>query len=176
MNNLAWIKLFFFLFFSLGLLWFTLHRPHAHRGYRFVAFECVLALIFLQVEHWFLDPLRATQVLSWILLTTSLYLAIAAYRLLSSQGAPAGDLEATTQLVTSGVYRWIRHPLYASLIYLGWGAALKQISLLSVSILLLLCIAVYLTARVEERTNLEQFGDAYREYMRRTKMFIPLVI
>jgi protein-S-isoprenylcysteine O-methyltransferase Ste14 len=173
---MTWFKWSLFLLFSLGLLWFTLRRPHAHRYYRLVVFECVLALIFLQADVWFLQPLRPAQLISWILLTSSLFLAIAAFRLLSSQGNPSGDLEDTTRLVTSGVYRWIRHPLYASLFYLGMGIAIKRISLPIVVILALLCIAVYLTARVEERSNLEQFGDAYRVYMHQTKMFIPFLI
>jgi protein-S-isoprenylcysteine O-methyltransferase Ste14 len=173
---MTWIKWSLFLLFSLALLWFTLRRTHVHRYYRLAAFECVLALLFLQVDVWFLEPLRLTQLISWIFLTSSLFLAIAAFRLLSGQGAPSGDLEETTKLVTQGVYRWIRHPLYASLLYFGVGAALKQISYLNVVFLLLLFIALYATARVEEQDNEERFGAAYREYMGRTKMFIPFIL
>lgn len=170
-----WINVGFFLILSFALLVFTLRRKHAHRGYRLLAFECILALIFLQEEIWFVDPLRPIQILSWILLSSSLLLAIHGFRLLSTQGAPDQDLENTTQLVTDGAYRFIRHPLYASLLLFGIGAVLKQLSSLSLTIWIVLNLAVYATGRVEERTNLERFGEPYRAYMRRTKMFIPFL-
>ena len=37
-------------------------------------------------------------------------------------------------------------------------------------------IAVYITARIEEKEMIAKFGDEYREYMKETKMFIPYVI
>jgi len=169
------INLILFLLFSTALLIFTLRRPHAHRGYRFIAFECVLALIFLQADIWFVEPLRPSQILSWVLLASSLCLALHGFRLLSSRGAPDLDLENTTRLVMEGAYRWIRHPLYASFLLFGLGAALKRISGLSLTILLFLLLAVYATSRVEERSNLTRFGDVYRAYMRNTKMFIPFL-
>jgi protein-S-isoprenylcysteine O-methyltransferase Ste14 len=37
-------------------------------------------------------------------------------------------------------------------------------------------IALYTTARIEEKEMIEKFGDTYRDYMRETKMFIPFVV
>lgn len=172
---MRWIDLLLFLMISTALLIFTLRRPYAHRYYRFIAFECTFALIFLQADAWFDDPFRTKQLLSWLLLGGSFALAFHAFQRLRTQGAPDQDLEDTTVLVTSGVYRYIRHPLYASLILFGIGAVLKRQSVLSLAVLLGLVLAVFATARVEERANVERFGEQYRAYRARTKMFIPFI-
>ena len=173
---MGWIRLFSFLLVSLALLGFTLRRPHSHRGYRFIAFECILALIFLQAGIWFEEPFRLIQIISWIALVGSLVLALYGFRVLRTQGAPEQDLEDTTVLVTTGAYRYIRHPLYASLLLFGIGAFLKQISLPSGLLTIMLFFALYMTARVEERSNRDRFGEAYADYMKRSKMFIPFFI
>jgi isoprenylcysteine carboxyl methyltransferase (ICMT) family protein YpbQ len=63
-----------------------------------------------------------------VLLLGSIPLAGHAIYLLRRTGMPKGSIETTTELVTGGVFRYIRHPLYASLILLGWGSALKYLS------------------------------------------------
>jgi protein-S-isoprenylcysteine O-methyltransferase Ste14 len=165
-----------FILLSILLLAFTLSRPHKHRFYRFLAFECLLGLVIINSGAWFKDPSAPLQLISWISLIGSLMLALHGFRLLRSLGAPSGDIENTTRLVTSGAYRYIRHPLYSSLLLLGVGAFLKQISFLSASLLLGLVIFIFLTARVEEADNLARFGEPYREYMSQTKMFVPFLI
>jgi len=60
--------------------------------------------------------------------------------LLRTVGKPTDQLEATTHLVTNGIYQFIRHPLYASLIYLTWGIFFKSPTMLGG------CMAVVSTA------------------------------
>jgi protein-S-isoprenylcysteine O-methyltransferase Ste14 len=84
-------------------------------------------------------------------------------------------IEKTTKLVTVGVYRYIRHPAYSSLLFLGWGAFFKQPSLLGYSLAVLITFFLTMTARMEEKENITYFGEAYKDYMKKTKMFIPFV-
>ncbi len=170
---MSWIEGFLFLVFTLVLFVFTLRRPHNHRWYRFLAFECMLALTFMQADRWFHEPFSLHQIISWILLTGSLLLALHGFYLLRSKGAPDEDIEYTTILVTQGAYRFIRHPLYASLLVFGMGAALKGMTAITVVVLVGLFVAVYATARIEEHSNLKRFGEQYQAYMHQTKMFIP---
>jgi protein-S-isoprenylcysteine O-methyltransferase Ste14 len=81
--------------------------------------------------------------------------------------------EKTSRLVTVGIYKFIRHPLYASLIFLAWGAFLKQPALPGLLLVLAATFFLFLTAKKDESECLQYFGDAYQTYMRRTKMFIP---
>lgn len=102
------------------LSWRSLRDPRSHGFYRFFAFELLIALVLLNVPVWFHHPLSACQLVSWALGAASIGLAIAGFRLLrvigrpsptSPQGANLG-FENTTTLVTTGVYGFIRHPMY----------------------------------------------------------------
>ena len=84
-------------------------------------------------------------------------------------------MEKTTTLVTTGIYRYIRHPLYSSLLFLAWGVFFKSFSWASGSLVVVASLFLVLTARQEEREDLGYFGESYREYRKHTKMFIPHV-
>ena len=77
--------------------------------------------------------------------------------------------------MTSGIYRYIRHPLYSSLLFLAWGALLKAPAPASAALAVLASAALVATARAEERENTAKFGEEYTRYMRATKRFLPLV-
>ncbi len=164
--------------------WRPLRSLRSHGFYRFFAFELLAALVLLNVPVWFRDPLSARQLASWCLGAASIGLAVEGFRLLRLVGGPAPAaardanlaFENTTTLVTVGAYRFIRHPLYASLVALAWCAYLKD-PLAPVGTALTLAASGFLaaTAAAEERENLEAFGAPYAAYMTRTKRFIPFL-
>ena len=163
------------LLFTLILLGFTLARSHPYRFPRFLAFESILSLIFLNAASWLLDPFSARQFLSWILMLDSMILAGYGFFQIKTQGNPEGDFEETTTLITSGLYKYFRHPLYTSLILFSLGAYFKDPSFLGAGLVVTTTIGVYLTARIEEGHNLERFGGSYKNYMDKTKRFIPFI-
>lgn len=168
----------------IAISWKSLRAPRSHGFYRFFAWEASLALIVLNAPVWFRDPLAWHQIVSWMLLAASLIPLTLGVHLLRTTGKPDKDkradpqllgFERTTQLVTSGIYSYIRHPLYSSLFLLNWGAFFKSASLATT---LLACAgALFLvgTARADERECIQTFGVEYQDYMKRTKMFIPLI-
>jgi protein-S-isoprenylcysteine O-methyltransferase Ste14 len=162
----------------------SLRDLRTHGFYRFFAFESLLALILLNAPVWFRDPLSPHQLAAWFLGAVSIGLAIEGFRLLKVIGRPASAsveganlaFENTTTLVMVGAYRWIRHPLYASLLALAGSAWLKN-PLGAGSLALSLCAGGFLlaTAVAEEHENLKRFGAPYAEYCNRTRRFIPFV-
>ena len=81
----------------------------------------------------------------------------------------------TGTLVTSGVYRYIRHPQYTGLLLLSLGMILNWATL-PMLLLYPVMIGMYLRlAKREEQDMLHEFGEAYRQYMSRTKRFLPFV-
>jgi protein-S-isoprenylcysteine O-methyltransferase Ste14 len=77
------------------------------------------------------------------------------------------------RLVTTGPYRWVRHPLY-SIAGLGWlGMGLMIASWPVLLGVLALPALLSLRAEREEAALVERFGDEYRAYMRRTGRFFP---
>lgn len=79
------------------------------------------------------------------------------------------------QVVTKGVYRFIRHPQYTGLLLLSFGM-LVEWATLSLVIMYPIMIVMYIRlAKCEEKDMLNEFGEEYRDYMKRTKRFIPLM-
>jgi protein-S-isoprenylcysteine O-methyltransferase Ste14 len=167
----------------LGLSWQALQRPTCHGFYRFFAWEAILALLVLNGPQWFEDRYSPHQLVSWALLFSSLLLLFVGLYQLRKMGKPDTQrqdaelfaFERTSLLVTSGIYRVIRHPLYASLLLLAWGVACKQPGLVSWLLAAAASVALYLTARCDEAECRAQFGQAYADYMQRSRMFIPFI-
>ena len=161
----------------------SLLRVRSHGFYRFFAWEILLAMLLLNARGWFDDPLAWHQVVSWLLLSVSLALVILGTRLLHEAGRQDADrsdpallgMEKTSRLVTTGLYHTIRHPMYSSLLFLGWGMFFKSPSWPDAALALLCTFFLVATARIEERENIDHFGDHYVEYMKHSKMFIPYI-
>jgi protein-S-isoprenylcysteine O-methyltransferase Ste14 len=158
-------------------------RPRTHGFYRFFAWEFCLILVVWNLDSWFVEPFSARQILSWILLLISIFLILHAVALFREFGKPQKTrkdasligVEKTTRLVTRGAYRYIRHPFYSSLLFLAWGACLKSVSPVSLLLASASSFFVFHTGKVEESEDTEYFGDEYRAYMKKTRMFIPFL-
>jgi protein-S-isoprenylcysteine O-methyltransferase Ste14 len=163
--------------FIIWFSWFLSIRFMRYHGIaRFFAFESVFILVLLNHSVWFQEPFSLRQVLSWILLIFSVWPVVTGYLLLKRQGKPTVNFENTSRLVKSGIYGYIRHPLYLSVFLLGTGVMLKNPASLQIVLGCINMIAVYITARIEENEMIAKFGDEYRNYMKETKMFIPFIL
>lgn len=165
---------------SIFIIWFnwwaSIKEKRYHGIYRFFSFESILFLVVNNFSAWFRHPFSPSQLFSWVLLFSALILAIAGFLHLIERGKPSGKFENTSLLITSGTYRYIRHPLYCSLLLLGTGIWLKNpLDCVSLSFGLINALVLYFTAREEEREMINRFGDEYKAYMRNSKMFIPFI-
>ena len=180
------LRIIIFIISSFGIIWVSrssLRNYLSHGFYRFFAWEAILILILLNINQWFQDPLSTNQIISWFLLMTSLFLVIHGAYLLQVIGKPDKErnessligIEKTTQLVKIGAYRYIRHPIYSSLLFLTWGAFFKDVSWTGIFLSLIATLFLMLTAKIEENENISFFGEEYRRYMEETKRFIPYI-
>lgn len=105
------------------------------------------------------------------------WLFYATHKQLGDNWSGTLELRENHKLITTGVYRLVRHPMYlvfwlnvlsATLITANWIVCL--VASLSVFILCIVRIPD------EEQMMLNAFGDEYREYMKRTKRLIPYLI
>jgi protein-S-isoprenylcysteine O-methyltransferase Ste14 len=158
--------------------------PGSHGFYRFFAWECILALVLLNIEVWFRTPFAWHQLISWWLLSVCLVPLYFGIRTLATRGKPVAQrdsepqlfaFEKTSALVTTGIYRYIRHPLYSSLLLLTWGAFFKAPSWIGGLLALAATVLLYATARADEAECVRFFGPAYTAYMSRSKRFVPYV-
>ncbi len=175
-----------FILASAGILYISrtsLRARNSHGFYRFFVFEGIVGLFLLNWRSWFRDPFSPAQLLSWALLLISSGLVIHGISLLRRMGKPDASRqdnpmlgwEKTTRLVTSGAYRYIRHPMYSSLLFLAWGIFFKSPGWLGATLAAVVTFFLVRTARAEESENLRFFGEEYQNYKRRTKMFIPFI-
>ncbi len=111
--------------------------------------------------------------LSWLVILLSIVFAVGGLR--SSSISKNDELQTTAGSgpARSGIYRYVRHPVYASLMFFGLGTFLKVPSLFGGMVLFGAVFSLNAAARAKESVNIERFGDIYRDYMDNTKMFIP---
>jgi protein-S-isoprenylcysteine O-methyltransferase Ste14 len=108
------------------------------------------------------------------ILACSLYVFGRSHADLKSNWSPSLEIFQDHTLVTEGIYRFIRHPMYAS----QWLFAIAQILILQNwlvgPITLLIFVPFYLLrVRAEEKLMLEIFGESYREYMKKAGAVLP---
>lgn len=160
-----------------------LSNPSSHGFYRFFALEGILLLFLLNFPYWHDNMLSPNQLLSWALFSLSILFVIQGFLQLRKLGGKRSaeinpenfTFENTGKIVTDGIYRYIRHPMYSSLLLLTWGALLKHINVTTAVIALISSLFLIATAKKEEHENDLYFGSAYGQYMRKTKMFIPYI-
>ena len=161
----------------------SLRAPRSHGFYRFFAWEFILALFLLNIDVWFQNPLSWHQLISWFLLILSIVPLVFGVRALRSGGKPTRQregepqllaFEKTSTLVTTGIYRYIRHPLYSSLLLLAWGIFFKAPSGLGLVLALGATVFLVLTAKADEAECIRFFGPDYESYMKQTRMLFLL--
>lgn len=147
-----------------------------HGPYMLVAFEGLLLLVILNGGSMFESPFAARQLVSWSLMLISAFTALSGFYSLKRYGRAMQNWEDTTRLVREGVFKYIRHPLYTSLMLLAFGMLLKNVSLpAAASCILTLCFLVA-ASRAEERENSEKFGVEYAGYAFSTKRYVPFIV
>ena len=112
----------------------------------------------------------------WLGVGLGLLCVLGIYWLFSSIGGGITPTSATRkehQLVTSGPYRWVRHPLYTvgSFLFISFGMMADNWFIAALGILMFIMMAI--RTPKEEANLIEKFGDEYREYMKRTGRYFP---
>jgi protein-S-isoprenylcysteine O-methyltransferase Ste14 len=180
-------KLLAFIVSSAGIIYISrasLRVPRSHGFYRFFVWEFIVALFLVNVDVWFYAPFSWHQLVSWFLLLVSLVPLAFGVRSLVSQGKPVANrelepqllaFEKTSSLVTTGIYHYIRHPLYSSLLFLTWGIFFKAPAWPGMLLALAATLFLVATARADEAECIRFFGSTYQAYMKRSKRFVPFV-
>lgn len=106
-----------------------------------------------------------------IVMGLSLAFMLAGYMLLSKGWT---QIHASRgRLVTDGIYAYARHPQYTGLFLVIIGFLIQWPTLITVLMAPLLLMAYVRLARFEERKATKEFGNAYREYVKKTPAFFP---
>jgi protein-S-isoprenylcysteine O-methyltransferase Ste14 len=153
-------------------------RPAWSRELRIRAVIVVLAILLLRFGAFRnsginSDPWRAG--LGLVIFAVGLGFAIwARVHIGRNWGTPMSQKD-DPELVTSGPYQLVRHPIYSGVLVagIGTGVALSWTWLIAVAL-----AGVYFvySAAIEERNLIKQFPDAYPVYRHSTKMLVPFIV
>jgi protein-S-isoprenylcysteine O-methyltransferase Ste14 len=118
---------------------------------------------------------RLLGVIGVVVFASGLALAVWARVYLGRNWGMPMTVRAEPELVTSGPYRFVRHPIYTGILLGVLGTALAT-NVIGVVILAVLTAYFYWATTVEERNMTEIFPTAYPEYRKHTKRLIPFVL
>jgi protein-S-isoprenylcysteine O-methyltransferase Ste14 len=120
-------------------------------------------------------PLRIVPLIAGIVaFVIGLWLFYRAHADLGTNWSITLEVREKHRLITQGIYRRIRHPMYSGLLLYGLAHALVIPNWVAGSSNVVAFAVLYaFRVRAEEAMMLEQFGDEYREYMARTNRLIP---
>ena len=143
----------------------------------FNALAAVATLVYLVAPQWMSwSALPLPPWLRWLglvagLVTIALFLW--SHHALGQNWSTSVGTKEQHSLVTSGPYRWVRHPMYTTIF--GWALAFFLLSAnwFVGATWLALIIAAASRASQEEAALIETFGAEYRVYMQRTGRFLP---
>jgi protein-S-isoprenylcysteine O-methyltransferase Ste14 len=159
---------------------FSMKRGRAawSRELRIRAVILVLAILLLRLGAFQnndlnSDPWRAG--LGLVLFGVGLGFAIwARIHIGRNWGTPMSQKD-DPELVTSGPYQRVRHPIYSGILVAGVGTAVALSWAWLIAVALAGVYFVY-SATIEERNLTEQFPDSYPVYRRSTKMLVPFIL
>jgi len=127
-------------------------------------------------QFWERSPQPWQVALSFVFCVFASLLSWTGARALGRQWRIDAGLSADHQLITSGPYHFVRHPIYTSMlcILLGTGFLITPWWLLLLSLLLLI-IGTEIRVRIEDNLLASQFGARFREYQQRVPAYLPFL-
>jgi protein-S-isoprenylcysteine O-methyltransferase Ste14 len=145
----------------------------------------LIAAIYLMAardsgEGWLFSKFLTRSMISFwggvIVLATGLAFSIWARRYLGRNWSGIVTVKENHELIRTGPYRWVRHPIYSGLLVGFAGTAITVGEWRGIVATVLTAYAFLLKIRLEERLMIETFGDAYRRYRSEVKALIPFII
>jgi len=97
------------------------------------------------------------------------------HRELDRQYSAVLEIKSDHQLITTGPYERVRHPMYTVLILFFFGMSLVSANMIVILFAVLLMIGFPFWVRIEEEKMIEVFGEEYIQYMKRTGRFLPSI-
>lgn len=168
----------FFWFLPFPLTGWTRSTPQKRDGRaRWGLILHVISYILLwQSDFWNMSVAPWRIALSVIFLMLAILLSWTSTRALGKHLRFDAALSLDHELVQSGIYRFLRHPIYASMLclLLGTGFMITPMMLFLPAILIFL-IGTEIRVRVEDNLLSSHFGDRFRQYQQGVSAYVPFV-
>lgn len=157
-------------------------EPFARRLSHVLPLVCAAALLWVPATPWAAlnAPLMPwSPALFWtgaLAALTGLLFAVWARVHIGANWSGIVTIKQGHELVTSGPYAWVRHPIYTGLSMAFVGSALSRDEWRGVVAVVLVVGSFWFKLRFEERWMRQQFGSAYEVYSARVRALVPFVL
>ncbi|MBX2828859.1 MAG: isoprenylcysteine carboxylmethyltransferase family protein [Flavobacteriaceae bacterium] len=139
----------------------------------------VLAQFLLFAAYFGMEwPLFSPEIPSWIcyifigLTVTGLLVVLLGILNLNENLTPFPSPKSNSTLISTGIYRYVRHPIYAGILLSMLSYALYSLSVFKLSVTAVLWMVLYFKSNYEERMLQDRFTE-YKDYMATTGRFFP---
>lgn len=141
-----------------------------------IVLEGVAYSLIWQTRFWERQPHGWRTALSVVFLALAAVLSWSSARALGRQWRFDAGLNADHELVTSGAYRFVRHPIYSSMLclLLGTGFMVAPLPLLLLTTVIFIA-GTEIRVRIEDTLLASHFGDRFTEYQHRVPAYIPFL-
>ncbi len=162
----------------------SVKKDEFKRSILMLSFLLLPIILFLPYQEY---RILAYQILTppiyyWTVITGTVLLFLGGVVLLISRiqlgkyGGPKIVIEENHQLITNGVYRFIRHPMYLGFLFIFFGYSLALGSIFMTNVICFIFLLIFKNRiDIEERLLLSKFGQEYMDYMERTKRLFPFL-
>jgi protein-S-isoprenylcysteine O-methyltransferase Ste14 len=141
-----------------------------------IVLEGVAYSLLWQNRFWIRSPHTWRTTLAVIFLALAALLSWSSARTLGRQWRFDAGLNVDHELVTSGAYRFVRHPIYSSMLcmLLGTGFMVAPMLILAISTVIFI-VGTEIRVRIEDNLLASRFGDRFLEYQQRVGAYIPFL-
>lgn len=172
-------------FFVIWVIWALRTKPTQVRedvGSRLSYAVFTLAAYVMMFSHdvpggWLRFPILPNslwmRVLGVAITVGGLGFAIWARAYLGANWSSSVTVKVGHELIRTGPYRWVRHPIYSGMILAMFGTAVERRQIRGAIAFMLLYVGFLIKSRIEERAMKETFGAQYEEYSRSTGQILP---
>jgi protein-S-isoprenylcysteine O-methyltransferase Ste14 len=136
-------------------------------------FMALLTISFFNYTILSITVSNTVQLIGTIVVVTGVIVAIIARSTLAKNWSGNIEIKVKHELITTGIYRLIRHPIYAGILSMSLGTLLFTANISSLLLFLIMLIFLILKLKEEEEVLMKHFPNKYHKYQEETYALIP---
>lgn len=175
---ILWLSLIFYWIVSARGNKKTKYKKTAVSGWNFRGILIIIFILLWNIPYFsfkFFYPNTAVKIIGVLFCALGIAFAIWARHTLGKNWSSNLEIKEGHELIISGPYKLVRHPIYTGVIFALLGTFIEEASLRILILLVLIALGMYMRSKIEEGLMLKQFPEEYSGYKNKTKALIPWI-
>ena len=144
------------------------------RDILYVSIQAIIFILYLFIGDKFFELGQMGQIFALIIVLLGFAISLIALLHLNRNISPFPSPRHDGVLITSGIYKYIRHPIYTGIVIIAVGFGLLDGSLFRVGLGIALWVFFYFKSEYEERLLVQKYAG-YKDYQDRTGKLFPRI-